>query len=142
MHQKDRTLYIDELLYKQGLTNQDISNHFLQLGLRKHSDIIYCDSAEPKSIEELYRLGWNVKPSLKGPDSVLKGIDTLKSYQLVVSPRSLNLIKELRNYQWQKDKDGKLVNKPIGLDHAIDCCRYGAITHFRVEKRSASFTMI
>jgi len=142
VQEKNRTLYVDELIYQQGLTNQDISTYLTQLGLIKHRDLIYCDSAEPKSIEELYRLGWNVKPSIKGPDSVLKGIDTLKSYDIVVSSRSLNLIKELRNYQWQKDKDGKLINKPIGIDHLIDCLRYSAISHYRVEKRSSSFSII
>lgn len=116
---KDNTLYIEELLYKQGLTNQDISNHFIQLGLRKNKDIIYADQAEPKSIEELHRLGWVVKPAIKGPDSILKGIDTLKTYKLVVSKQSLNLIKELRNYQWLKDKDGKYINKPVGIDHCL-----------------------
>jgi phage terminase large subunit len=142
VHMKDRTLYVDELLYKQGLTNPDISNHFLQLGLRKHSDIIYCDSAEPKSIEELYRLGWNAKPSIKGPDSVINSINSVKSFNLVVTPRSLNLIKELRNYQWMKDKDGKMINKPVGLDHAISALRYAVSSHFRIEKRSSTFTMI
>ncbi len=139
---KDRTLYVDELLYQQGLTNQDISNHFIQLGLKKHSDIIYCDSAEPKSIEELYRLGWNAKPSIKGPDSVINGINSLKSFNIIVTPRSLNLIKELRNYQWQKDKDGKLINRPVGLDHCIDALRYAVASHFRIEKRNVGFSII
>lgn len=142
VYMKDRTLYCDELLYNQGLTNQDISNYLLQLGVRKHSDIIYADSAEPKSIEELYRLGWMVKPSIKGPDSVINGINTLKSFDIVVTPRSLNLIKELRNYQWLKDKDGKSINKPIGLDHSIDALRYCVASHYRIEKRSASFSVI
>ena len=140
--EKDKTLYVDELFYRQGLTNSDISNLMEQSGLRKRYDVIYCDSAEPKSIEELTRMGWIAKPALKGPDSVLKGIDNLKTFNIKISKRSLNLIKEMRNYQWQKDVNGKLINRPIGLDHAIDALRYVVGTHFNIKKQSASFSVI
>ena len=123
--ERNKTLYIDEIIYEIGLTNEDISRNLEQFGIRKRYDIIYCDSAEPKSIEELYRRGWNVKGAVKGPDSILKGIDIMKQYKLVVSRRSTNLIKELRNYQWQKDKEGKFINRPVGADHCIDAIRYG-----------------
>ena len=122
---KDRSLYIDELFYERGLTNPDISTYFEQNNLKKHQDVIYADSSEPKSIQELYQRGWNVLPAVKGPDSILKGIDFLKQYKLFISARSLNLIKELRGYQWMKDRDGKYTNRPVGVDHAIDCLRYG-----------------
>ena len=134
---KGDTLYVDELFYQTNLTNQDISNMFIQVGLRKSSDIIYCDSAEPKSIEELHRLGWIVKPSIKGPDSITTGINTLKQHKIVISKRSLNLIKEMRNYSWMKDKNNQYINKPIGIDHAIDALRYCVSSHFRIEKRTA-----
>ena len=140
--EKDKTLFVDEIFYRQGLTNADISHLMEQSGLRKRYDIIYCDSAEPKSIEELSRFGWIAKPSLKGPDSVLKGIDNLKTFNIVISKRSLNLIKEMRNYQWQKDKDGRLINRPIGIDHAIDALRYVVGTHFNIKKTNTRFTVI
>jgi phage terminase large subunit len=120
----DKTLYIDEIFYEYGLTNEDISNKLEIYGLIKHQDLIYCDSAEPKSIEELYRRGWNVKGAIKGPDSINKGIDKLKQYQMEVGAESLNLIKELRGYSWAKDRDGKYVNRPTGQDHCIDALRY------------------
>ena len=74
---------------------------------------MYADSAEPKSIEELYRRGFNVKPTAKGNDSVNAGIDIMKRYKLFITPRSKNLEKELRNYKWTEDKNGNLLNKPI-----------------------------
>jgi len=142
VYEKDKVLYVDELLYQAGLTNQDISRHLEQLGLQKHKDIIYADSAEPKSIEELSRLGWVVKPCIKGPDSIRNGIQAVKMYDLKVSRRSTNLIKELRNYQWQKDKDGKPINNPIGVDHAIDSLRYAVSSHYRVEKRKTTWSVV
>jgi len=84
---------------------------------------LQIDSAEPKSIEELYRMGWNVKPTKKGADSINAGIDVLKRYKLFV--QGVNLVKEMRNYKWQEDKNGKLVNKPIDAwNHATDAMRY------------------
>ena len=117
-------LFIDEVIYQVGLTNEDISNMMESYGLRKHYDKIIADSAEPKSIEELYRRGWNIHPCSKGPDSIIKGIDEMKQYKLNVTKRSVNLIKELRNYSWMKDRDGRLINKPVGSDHLVDGIRY------------------
>ena len=122
--EKDKVLYIKELFYEKGLTNEDISYKFEQLGIRKHYDIIYADSAEPKSIEELYRRGWNIKGAVKGPDSIQKGIDLIKQYKLIISTDSLNLIDEIRNYSWMKDKEGKYINRPVGNDHVLDSLRY------------------
>jgi phage terminase large subunit len=76
-------------------------------------------------IDELHRFGWNVKPTVKGADSVNSGIDILKRHKLFVTPRSSNLIKELQNYKWVEDKNGNLLNKPISaFDHGIDAARY------------------
>jgi phage terminase large subunit len=117
-------LYLDELIYQTGMTNSDISNRFKDLGLDRRSEI-YADSAEPKSIEELHRMGWNVKPTQKGSDSVNVGIDMLKRHRIFITPRSKNLEKELQNYKWTEDKNGNLLNKPIdAFNHAIDAVRY------------------
>ena len=117
-------LYVDELIYRTGMTNPDISNVLASLGLDRRAEI-FADSAEPKSIEELHRMGWNVKPTQKGADSVIVGIDVLKRHKLFVTPRSSNLIKELQNYKWVEDKNGNLLNKPIdAFNHAIDALRY------------------
>ena len=71
------------------------------------------DSAEPKSIQELCNAGYNVKKAVKGPDSIIKGLDTLLSKPIYVTKRSVNLIKELRSYSWALNKDGYPTNKPI-----------------------------
>jgi phage terminase large subunit len=117
-------LYIQELLYHTNLTNQDISEKLTEMGLTRY-DEIWADSAEPKSIEELHRMGWNIKPTAKGSDSVMAGIDILKRHKLYVTKESKNTIKEMQNYKWQEDKNGNLLNKPIDtFNHAIDATRY------------------
>jgi phage terminase large subunit len=117
-------LYIQELLYHTNLTNQDISEKLSQLGLTRF-DEIWADSAEPKSIEELHRMGWNVKPTAKGADSVMAGIDILKRHKIFVTKDSKNAIREFQNYKWQEDKNGNLLNRPIdAFNHAIDATRY------------------
>lgn len=121
-------LYVDEIFYGLGMTNADISDMMVKCNLRKRYDEIYADSAEPKSIDELHKRGWNIKGATKGPDSVMKGIDLMKQYKINVSKRSINLIKELRQYQWLKDRDGQLTNKAGGADHLIDALRYAIMS--------------
>jgi phage terminase large subunit len=128
VYQLENNLYLDELIYRTGLTNRDIHSHFQSFSLDRR-DEIFADSAEPKSIDELHRFGWNIKPTVKGADSVNAGIDILKRHKLFVTPRSSNLIKELQNYKWVEDKNGNLLNKPIdAFNHGIDAARY-AVTN-------------
>ena len=117
--------YFDELMYRTGLTNPDIARMFESCKLQKGYDEIFADSAEPKSIDEIRMYGYNVKPAKKGADSVITGITRLKSKPIFITKRSINLIKELRNYSWILGKDGQATNKPIGIfNHAIDAMRY------------------
>ena len=123
--QTSQDLYLDELIYRTGLTNQDICLEFSKLNIRKGKDLIYADSAEQKSIEEIHRQGYFIKPCIKGRDSINIGIDYIKKYNLKVTKSSLNLIKELRNYKWSKDKDGKATNIPEdNYNHGCDGIRY------------------
>jgi phage terminase large subunit len=125
-------LLIQELLYATGLTNQDIADKLRTLGITRAWEIV-ADSAEPKSIEEIYRLGFNIKPAEKGPDSVRNGIDILKRFKLQVTKDSTNLIKELRSYTWATDKEGKNTGVPIdSFNHACDAMRYVALNKLRV----------
>lgn len=122
-------IYADELLYRTGMLNRDIITFLEGSGIKKNYDVIVADSAEPKSIKELHMAGFNILPAVKGPDSIRKGIDIIKSKKLFVTKRSLNLIKELRNYSWQLDKEGKATNKPIDANnHLIDSLRYSLTT--------------
>ncbi len=125
-------LLIQELLYSTGLTNQDIADKLRSLGITRAWEIV-ADSAEPKSIEEIYRLGFNIKPAEKGPDSIRNGIDILKRFKLQVTKDSTNLIKELRSYTWATDKEGKNTGVPIdSFNHACDAMRYVALNKLRV----------
>jgi len=121
----DDAIYVDELIYQTGLMNKDIAGMMQSNGIRKNYDEIIADSAEPKSIDEIRLAGYNVKPAVKGADSVINGIQKVLSKKLYVTKRSVNLIKELRNYSWVTDKEGKPTNKPIdAFNHGIDALRY------------------
>jgi len=122
VYHHDNNIFAKELLYETNLTNRDISEKLKALGIDRRAEI-FADSAEPKSIEELYRMGWNIKPTKKGADSINAGIDMLKRYKLHIT--GANFVKEMRNYKWVEDKNGKLLNKPIdAFNHAIDALRY------------------
>jgi len=116
-------LYLKEFLFKTGLTNRDIDTYLKQFEIGRRE--IFADSAEPKSIEELYRMGWNVKPATKGQGSINIGIDMMKRYRLNITRDSLNMIKEFKNYKWAEDKNGVVLNTPVdAFNHTIDAVRY------------------
>jgi phage terminase large subunit len=89
--------------------------------------MIVADSAEPKSIQELQTYGLNIIGAVKGADSINHGIQLLQGEVIKMTARSTNLIKEARNYSWDKDKFGNSVSKPIDTyNHCIDATRYVA----------------
>ena len=117
-------LIVDERLYRTGMVNSDIIK--VCINEINKSTYIIADSAEPKSIEELKRGGVRIKGAAKGKDSITHGIQTLQQYEILVTSSSVNLIKELRNYFWDTDKNGNKLNKPIdNYNHLIDALRYG-----------------
>ena len=127
-------LWIDEILYSTNLTNPDIAERAKAAGI-SHDKEITADSAEPKSIRELNGLGLWVSPSVKGQDSIVSGIDILKRYRLHVTRRSMGLLANLRSYQWDRDRDGNMTNKPEDRNnHGIDAIRYVALRHFAVRR--------
>lgn len=117
-------LYVFNEHYKTGMLNNDIANVIKYLKLNK-SEWVF-DSAEPKSIEELRRFGIvRAKEAYKPGGSILTGIQRLQQFEIIVHPSCENLIIELENYAWDKDKDGTGINKPIDdFNHAIDALRY------------------
>jgi len=127
VYRKDDELYLKEIIYERELTNQDLAERLRPIIGR---DEVICDSAEPKSIEEIYRLGLNAKPATKGRDSILNGIDILKRFKINVVSSS-NLRKEFRTYKWATDKNGNSLQKPIGADHLLDALRYVALIHLK-----------
>jgi phage terminase large subunit len=113
------TRIINELVYRTGMVNSDIAK-ILPSGV-----IIYADSSEPKSIEEIRRQGKTIKGVTKGADSINYGIDVMQRQDYLVTKQSTNLIKELRSYCWDVDKQGQRMRKPIDhYNHAIDALRY------------------
>jgi phage terminase large subunit len=118
----DGHYYFDEIVYQTGLTNSDFVN-LVKPTLK--AGIIYADSAEPKSIEEIRRMGINIIGAVKGSDSVMYGINLMQQKKFYVTKNSLNLVRELRSYTWMKDKTGATLNRPIDANnHAIDAIRY------------------
>jgi phage terminase large subunit len=124
-----------EVLYKKGLTNREIYQY--AKGVQGH---IIADSAEPKSIHELLNYGLIIQGAAKGSDSILHGIQLLQSIDFKVTSSSTNLIKELRNYAWDKNKTGKQLNLPISAYcHCIDAMRYVASKFLTKQTATKSF---
>ena len=108
-----------------GKTNDELAKIIVSLGFSKST--IIADAAEMKSIEEIKRLGiTRIKPCVKGPDSIIHGIQKLQNYEIVVHPNCQGIITEFENYSWQKDKHtGEYINKPIDdFNHYCDALRY------------------
>jgi phage terminase large subunit len=125
-------LWVNELLYETQLTNTDLNKRMVAMGLSKNTEIV-ADSAEPKSIEELRRLGWNIVPAKKGNDSIKLSIDILRRYRINVTRGSTNLRKELDRYQWKVDASGNPLNVPTdSWNHLIDPLRYVALNKLQV----------
>jgi phage terminase large subunit len=117
----DEGWYVDEMLYQTGMLSREIAARMRNIDNQQ----VKADSADPRLIDELKLAGLNVRPAEKGPDSIMAGIDKIKTKKLYVTKRSVNLIRELRNYAWEADKQGKPTNKPIdAFNHGIDAIRY------------------
>jgi phage terminase large subunit len=119
----DGQLWLDQVLYRTEMTNQDIIRFLKSENIGRKE--IVADSAEPKSIREIELAGFNIVPAVKGEDSIRTGIDLMKQYPINITKRSVDLIKEFRNYKWATDKNGNTLNKPVDMfNHCIDAARY------------------
>lgn len=118
-------VFAKELCYERGLTNSDICNRLEGAGVSK-SELIVADSAEPKSIAEIRRMGWNIIGATKGHGSISNGIDILKRYRINITEDSVNFKKESENYTWKKDRaTNQYLNIPIeAFNHCWDATRY------------------
>ena len=118
---------LDEICYQNGLTNRQIANILLNL----EKAAVIADSAEPKSIDEISSYGVMIMGAQKGADSVNQGIQFVQDQKISVTKRSLNVLKEYRNYFWEKDKNGKILQVPeSGFDHTMDAIRYAIASEF------------
>ena len=133
VRRRGNRLWIKELLYETGMTNTDIIEALNRLGISKR-DYILADSAEPKSIEEVRRAGYNIHPAVKGPDSVRHGIQKVSAYEVYADPRSENLKTEYMNYVYRTG-----TNTPKDdYNHLMDSLRY-ALSR---EKASGKYALI
>ncbi len=125
---KGDALYAEELLYEKGLSNADIAHLMVELGIKKHHDIIYADNEDPKSIDEICSHGFNMKGAPKGPGSVEYGHQKVRQFTHYWTQDSLNCIKEQRNFRYLEDKEGRLTTKTGRLyKHGMDARRYGVV---------------
>lgn len=112
---------LDEITFLSGLKNNQIAD----ILKNQPMSLVIADSSEPKSIDEIAAYGIGILPCIKGPGSVNKGIDWVQQQRISVTKRSINIIKEYRNYMWKTDRDGKIINDPdAGFDHSMDALRY------------------
>ena len=120
------TIYITGEYVKTGMLNDEIAARIIELGLSK--EIIIADCAEQKSIAEIRRAGiYRIKPSKKGPDSVVHGIQWINQQRIVIDERCTHTLEETENYTWKKDrKTGEYINEPEdAYNHCLDAVRYG-----------------
>ncbi len=112
---------LDEITFQKGLSNKQIADI-----LKNHDTaLVIADSAEPKSIDEIASYGISIVGAEKGKDSIVHGIALVQAQRVSMTKRSVNLIKEFRNYLWLTDKNGKILNEPDGgFDHSMDAVRY------------------
>ena len=122
----DNELYIMEHCYEKGMVTSDIDN--MLRSVVKGREEIWADSAEPRLIDELYRLGWNIRPVIKGKDSINFGIQVLQNYKINIPKTCQNLTNEFYSYEWSSDRFGKQLDKPVDFNnHLIDAARYAAM---------------
>ncbi len=125
-------IVLDELAYQKGLSNKTIADIFIN----SPRALVIADSSEPKSIDEIKSYGVNIIPAEKGKGSVLQGIQYMQDKKIYVTKRSVNLLKEYRNYFWLTDREGNFINEPQDfMNHCLDAARYA------IGKPRKTFTM-
>lgn len=125
LDEENKKIYVFKIWGDTNKTNDELSNIIKAMGFSK--SLIIADCAEQKSIEEMKRAGiLRIKPSVKGADSIIHGIQKLQQYDIIIHPSCEGIITEFENYSWQKDKQsGEYINKPIdSFNHYIDALRY------------------
>lgn len=123
---------LDEVVYQKGLSNKQIADTLLN----QKKALCIADSAEPKSIDEIRSYGVNIQPTLKGKDSVRQGIQLVQDLQISITKQSVNIIKEYRNYLWETDRDGRVLNEPEHIwSHSMDATRYALTSIAPIKRR-------
>jgi phage terminase large subunit len=139
-------LHIDELIFMDGLTSDDLVTMLPQVGVTKR-DAIEADGARPEMIEAIKRAGYNIKAADKGPGSVKAGIDKLKTVKLCFTKRSAQSKEQFQDYRWRSTSSGQILEEPVKHeDDAPDAVRYGALNLIKdrtaPKRRSAPSALI
>lgn len=114
-------IVLDQVIHQKGLSNRQIAETYQNM----QRALVIADSAEPKSIDEIASYGVPIIAAVKGADSVNQGIQLLQSKKVFITKRSVETLKEYRNYLWMTDKDGKIINEPSPIwNHHMDDIRY------------------
>jgi len=133
---RDNELWITEHCYERGMVTNEIGNLLNKL-TEGYRDEIWADSAEPRLIEELKRMGLNIRPVVKGKDSINFGISVLQNYKINIPKQCPNLLNEFYGYEWETDRFGKQLDKPNDFNnHLIDAARY--VGMMRLSQKAAS----
>lgn len=136
---KGKDLFLQEIIYETGLTNTDIVSELNRLDIPRRARI-FADAAEPKSIAEIKNNGYRVAAAKKGKDSILYGINLVKSYNIHINQKSVNLQREQRSYKWKVDTNGDATNKPLDKNnHLWDAIRYG-LSMIQKQKTISTFS--
>lgn len=131
-------ILFDEICYMRNLLSNQIANFIKAAYNQWGRKEVIADSSDPRLIEEIFRNGINIKPAVKGPDSILAGIDTMKQYKIFLTKKSDNLIDEFYSYTFKKNKNEEFLNEPVDTNnHAIDACRY--VSMFKLSNKRKSY---
>lgn len=120
---ENNTLYLDERCYLTHMESNDIIKFYKTIPPMK----VMSESADPRLVKEIKNSGVKIYPVIKGAGSIEASISVIQGYRILVTERSLNLIKEIKNYTWKFDeKTKKFVNEPADgqADHLLDAARY------------------
>ena len=127
VYRKGDELQLEELVYEPKMVTNDIINRLKELQIDRSNEI-WADSSEPRLIDEIYKSGFNIKPVVKGKDSINFGIEVMRNYKIKVHRKSQNLINEMYAYEYITDKNGYVTDKPQDfMNHAIDAARYATM---------------
>jgi len=119
---KHKKIYVLDELYQTGLTNDLLAKEIKKI---VGYEYITCDSAEPKSIQELKNLGNSALPAKKGKDSVLYGIQWLQQQEIIIDSSCQHTRNEFQVYKWKEDASGNAIPIPVDKNnHLIDALRY------------------
>lgn len=131
---KNKKIYVFDEMYQKGMSNKAIYEKVNQMGYAKEK--ITADSAEPKSIDELYGLGLRrITSAVKGKDSINNGIQFIQEFEIIIYPKCVNFITEISNYTWDTDKFGNKINKPVDdFNHLMDAMRYAIERYINKKK--------